>query len=307
MRWADYSAGRPSAAALRAAGFDGVIRYAGLGRSSKRLTSTEYRELVGGGVTVALVIELGTDDAWGSRTDDDFARGVSFAQAGLADARGLGLPESTLMACAADKHALDFQIDDVVRFARGFTSVVGQHRAGFYGFSETLRAVHDAGIVSWYWRCGSQPTAAERTWTHLWQRNDGKTEVSRVPCDINEQYNQLPGGSAPAPGPGNDEETMMLIPAAPNGDHFYIPLAGRPPYLYLFAGFGDTIEVKQMDFVRASKSGNQGDFVPGAQIRNFTFLSDRPGPLDLRSAAAAGAVGISIWYQAKHSFTAYVG
>ncbi|WP_033290344.1 glycoside hydrolase domain-containing protein [Amycolatopsis jejuensis] len=307
MRWADYSAGRPGSSALRSAGFGGAIRYAGLGRGPKRLTGGEYRELVDGGVTVALVIEQGTDDAWGSPGDDDFARGVAFGQAGLADARGMGIPDSVLMACAADQHAAPHQLDDVVQFARGFTSVVGRNRAGFYGFSETLRAVHDAGIVSWYWRCGSQPTAAERTWTNLWQRNDGTVSVAGIPCDINEEYLPLPtGGAAPVAG-STDEETLMLIPAAPDGDHFYIPLAGRPPYLYLFAGYGDTVEVKQMDFVRPSKEGTEGDFVPGAQLLNFTFLSDRPGPLDLRNAAAAGAVGISIWYRARHSFTAYVG
>ncbi|MFB9925216.1 glycoside hydrolase domain-containing protein [Amycolatopsis halotolerans] len=306
MRWADYSAGAPGPGSLKAAGFGGVIRYAGLGRGTKRLTGREYRNLVSGGVAVALVVELGTDDAWGSGTDDDFARGAAFGRAGLADARGMGIADSALMACAADSHAAAYQLDDVVRFASGFASVVGRNRAGFYGFSETLRAVHDAGVVSWYWRCGSQPTAAERTWTHLWQRNDGTVRVDRIPCDINEQYIPLPGGGTGS-APGNDEETLMLIPAAPNGDHFYIPLAGRPPYLYLFAGYGDTIEIKQMDFVRSTKEGTQGDFVPGAEIRNFTFLSDRPGPLDLRSVAAAGAIGISIWYQAKHSFTAYVG
>ncbi|ATY09828.1 DUF1906 domain-containing protein [Amycolatopsis sp. AA4] len=306
MRWADYSGGQPSPSGLKAAGFDGVIRYAGLGRGRKRLTGPEYRTLVRGGLTVALVVELGTDDAWGSRNDDDFARGVAFGQAGLADARAMGIPDSVMMACAADSHAAAYQLDDVVRFASGFASVVGRGRAGFYGFSETLRAVHDAGVVSWYWRCGSQPTAAERAWTHLWQRNDGTVDVDQITCDIDEQYIELPGGGT-GPAPGNDEETLMLIPAAPNGDHFYLPLAGRPPYLYLFCGYGDTIEIKQMDFVRASKEGDQGDFVPGAQIRNFTFLSDRPGPLDLRSAAAAGAVGVSIWYQAQHSFTAYIG
>lgn len=58
-----------------------MIRYAGLGRGTKRLTGTEYRNLVRGGITVALVIELGTDDAWGNRNDDDFARGVAFGQA----------------------------------------------------------------------------------------------------------------------------------------------------------------------------------------------------------------------------------
>ncbi|MCG3757365.1 glycoside hydrolase domain-containing protein [Amycolatopsis sp. Poz14] len=193
-RWADYSAGRPSGAALRRAGFSGVVRYIGLGREGKQLTAAEYRDLVGefGAANVLLVAEAGTADAWGTDTDDDYARGVAYGRIALADARAAGVPDWAGLACAADAHAQAFQLDDVVRYASGFRDVVGQGRCGVYGFSETLGVVHDAGIGCWYWLCGSELAQNDprRAWVNLWQRNRPPTviNVAGVPCDINEIY-----------------------------------------------------------------------------------------------------------------------
>jgi hypothetical protein len=191
-RWADYSGGRPSGAALKAAGFTGVIRYIGLGSEGKQLNAPEYRDLVAtfGAASVLLVAEASTADAWGTETDDDYARGLANGRTALADARAQGVPDSVGLACAADAHAQAFQIDDVVRYAKGFRDAVGQDRCGFYGFSETLAAVRAAGIGSWYWRCGSEPTAAEKTWVNFWQRNKAPTQVTvaGVQCDLNEVY-----------------------------------------------------------------------------------------------------------------------
>ncbi|MEV4604793.1 glycoside hydrolase domain-containing protein [Amycolatopsis sp. NPDC049253] len=191
-RWADYSGGRPSGAALKAAGFSGALRYIGLGSEGKQLSAAEYRDLVAtfGASNVLLVAEAGTADAWGTDTDDDYARGLANGRTALADARATGVPDGVGLACAADAHAQAFQVDDVVRYAKGFRDAVGQARCGFYGFAETLAAVHGAGVGSWYWRCGSEPTAAEKTWVHFWQRNSAPTRVTvaGVPCDINEVY-----------------------------------------------------------------------------------------------------------------------
>jgi hypothetical protein len=196
MQWADYSGGRPSGAALRGAGFGGVIRYVGLGGGAslpgKRITAAEYRDLTGAGVQVLLVCEGDTTDAWGG-----YAAGVANARIALADARELGIPDSVGIAAAADAHAANqAQINAAVEYARGFQDVLGKARAGFYGFQETVTAVRNAGIGSWYWRCGSEPSGTvnpptgEKSWTHLWQRNKAPTVrvVSGVTCDINEQY-----------------------------------------------------------------------------------------------------------------------
>jgi hypothetical protein len=175
-----------------------VIRYIGLGGEGKQLIASEYKDLVTvfGAQNVLIVAEAGTGDAWGTDTDDDYARGVAYGNLSVADARAQGVPDWVPLACAADAHAQAFQLDDVVRYARGFEAAVGKPRCGFYGFSETLTAVHSAGIGSWYWRCGSEPTVTEKAWVNFWQRNTAPTvrTVAGVVCDINEVYHPITQG-----------------------------------------------------------------------------------------------------------------
>lgn len=193
--WADYSGGRPSGAALRAAGFVGVLRYVGIGGPEKRITASEYRDLRGAGLDVLLVAEQWTTDAWGG-----YAAGLANARAALNDARALGIPDTIGIAAAADAHAANAgQIAAAVEYVRAFRDVLGVGRTGFYGFVETSNAVRAAGVASWHWRCGSYPDAAARTWVHFWQRNSGltTTPVSGVTCDINDQLNPLPTQGVP--------------------------------------------------------------------------------------------------------------
>lgn len=192
---ADYSGGRPTGAALKAAQFTFVIRYIGLGSSGKRLTAAEYRDLTAAGVTVLLVAELGTGDSWGTSSDDDYGRGRANASIALSDARACGVPEDKIFIFApSDAHAASqWQITDTVAYVRGFRDVLGVSRTGHYGFSETNIAVHNAGVASGFWRCGSQPSTADKAWVNFWQRNVAPTTkvVSGVVCDINDLYHQI--------------------------------------------------------------------------------------------------------------------
>jgi hypothetical protein len=196
-RWADFSAGRPSGAALVAAGFEGVLCYTGLGSAGKRITGSQYRDYKANNLGVLLVAELHTTDAWEGA--NDYALAQERARIALADARAQGIPDSVGIACAADAHVSPdphvgpAQIQDAVRYAAGFASVVGKGRAGFYGFSETSRAVHAADVVGWHWRCGTEPTAEDKKWVNFWQRNTAPTViwVSGIPCDINEVIRPL--------------------------------------------------------------------------------------------------------------------
>lgn len=188
-KWADFSGHAPGAAPLGAAGFEGVIRYVGEGSLSKRITAMEYQDYSRNSMPVLLVAELGTNDAWSS--SNPFADGVARAKDALADARNLGIPDYVGIACAADAHATPAQVASAVEYARGFASILGQARTGFYGFSETSRAVHDANVVGWHWRCGSAPDAVDAQWVNFWQRNDTTVTVGGTVCDINETYATL--------------------------------------------------------------------------------------------------------------------
>lgn len=190
MPWyADFSGSPPGASALRAVGFSGVWRYIGLGSEGKQIHAAEYRDYVANGITVALVAELGVDDAWASL--NDYQTGQARAQLALDDARREGIPDSVIIACAADAHASSaWQITDAVAYARGFASVLGWERTGFYGFRETSQAVYAAGVCRVHWRAGSEPTAAEKQWVNFWQRNSPPQliVVRGTQCDINEVY-----------------------------------------------------------------------------------------------------------------------
>lgn len=316
MQWADYSGGRPSGAALKAASFGGVLRYVGLGTSGKRINPTEYKDLVASGIQVLLVAELGTGDAWGTSSDDDYARGRANAQVALADAHGCDIPDSVGIAAAADAHAANQQqINDAVAYARGFRDVLGLARTGFYGFSETLNAVHNAGVASWFWKCGSIPTADEAKWVNFWQRNAAPTTrvVGGVVCDINEQYRPVgsTGGgggatsSAPAPAPSapsvsgapTDEEDGMIIVPPGTDDHVNLIVKGKTE-LYIACSFDRRVTVHSIDFFGPTGPDPKGTGV-GGHSDNGKIDPNRPGPL----AVPKGAVMATLRYTADHNFS----
>jgi hypothetical protein len=239
-QFADYSAGRPSGVALRAAGFGGVVRYIGLGSAGKRLTPAEYRDLVAAGLQVLLVAELGTTDSWGTSTDDDYARGKANAAVALKDAVACGVPAqgAVIFAASDAPSSASWHVTDTVAYVRGFRDVLGLARTGHYGFQATNAAVHAAGVASFFWRCGSEPSTADKAWVHLWQRNRNPTTrvVSGVPCDINEQYRPVsPVSPAPTPKPSVEEEESGMdpiqLPVSPSTSNRTIPWNGRAAVL----------------------------------------------------------------------------
>jgi hypothetical protein len=185
--WADYSAGRPGGAALRAAGFSGVIRYVGTPGRTKNITAAEYADLVANGLDVLLVFENTTTDVLGGN-----AAGVNNARAALANARACGIPDSVGIAACADMHLTARQIPAGLAYVDGFRAVLGA-RTGAYGFVEFVDAVHAAGSASWLWQCGARPVGAALSYVNFWQRNAGQSmvPVSGIACDINDQLNSL--------------------------------------------------------------------------------------------------------------------
>lgn len=204
VKAADYSGGYPGGAALRAAGFAIVIRYVGLGSPGKRITAAEYRDLVANGIQVLLVAELGVHDAEGG-----YPAGVVNAQAALADARRLGIPDSVGIAAACDEHLTTAQITTCVDYVRGFHDVLGQGRTGAYGFAEFVDAVHAQGYAGWWWKAGAAPTAAESTWVSFWQQNTGTQTVNHVAVDIDLQYHQV--GTPTPPLKGSNEDMWKFL------------------------------------------------------------------------------------------------
>src|SRR5437879_3849824 len=130
--WADYSAGYPGAAALRAAGFSGAVRYIGLGTGSKLMTAAEYRDFEANNFDFHLVAEYDTHDA-----EHGYATGRANAHIAVDDARAKGIPDirpngkPVGIASAADEHLYGGTIQVGVDYARGFHD--GRVESGWRG------------------------------------------------------------------------------------------------------------------------------------------------------------------------------
>lgn len=187
--------------AAKARGFSGAIRYIDAGSDGKQIHSTERQAAMRQGMGLLLVDELNTGDAWDST--NDFAAGAARGRGSLADAKAEGFGKIG-MSAAADAHAPTVRhISDAVQYARGFASVVGKTWAGFYGFSEVLRAVRAANVVSWYWLAGSKPSAEDAKWLAFWQDNTGTVTIAGVQCDINWRLD------GPMPGAAKEEDMPL--------------------------------------------------------------------------------------------------
>lgn len=202
--WFDYSQGRPSGAALKAAGARGVMRYVGVGGSStlpaKRLTAGELADLTGHGLIVLGAVESSTTRSNGGR-----AQGVADGKAALADPVTKKLP---VLFATNDQPAWS---QANVDYVAGFQSIVGKARTGVYGFGAFLTACSKAGLGSVYWQAGPSPSRTGTTGlVHFWQRqggavqaSDGPTSptlvtVAGVPCDPDNQLKELPTMTTPA-------------------------------------------------------------------------------------------------------------
>lgn len=192
--WADYSGGRPGGAALKAAGFTGVIRYVGEGSTGKRLTVAEAQDLAAHGLRVRCVVENTTTDANGG-----YNAGIAAAHAALNDpAVAAANPE--FIYAANDQPGWN-QTD--VQYVQGFTSVLG-NKGGAYGFGAFLAAVKAAiPDIGSLWQAGPAPSrTGTESIANLWQRNgtpgsavDGPATptavtVNGIECDVNNRINE---------------------------------------------------------------------------------------------------------------------
>jgi hypothetical protein len=186
---ADYSAGRPSGAALAAAGVSVSLRYIRQGSPGKLLTLAEYEDLTAHNITVIGVSEGNTHDMETGRS-----AGVAAAQADRAWLQAAGIPLRR-WACACDEHlAAGGPIATAVAHAQGYADVLGPD-GGCYGPIELMQAIAADGIADalWRWMWCHEPTAAQIAALALfaWQRNTGTAVIGGVTCDLNTIYRNL--------------------------------------------------------------------------------------------------------------------
>jgi hypothetical protein len=201
----DYSAGRPSGAAVRAAGYGFVARYLDNGLAGRaNLTSAEAADMAANGVGVVLVWErklIGRPD----RATEGAAAGTADAHAAQAQAEVVGLGGAPIY------FAVDFDVPDyapgnpdpraklgpVGDYLAAARDYVGASRMGVYGGFYAVSRALDAGLVQWAWQTVAWSGGQQDKRIHLLQRI-GTVHVDGVDCDVDEaradQFGQNPGG-----------------------------------------------------------------------------------------------------------------
>lgn len=207
-RGLDYSAGRIAGPVIRAAQYSFVCRYvdAPAYAGQKHVTPAEHADLAGSGVDVYLVFESVIGDMLGG-----YPAGVDHARRAMAGAAWIGYPVGVPIFFACDEHVTPHEIPTCLAYLDGVASVLGRARTGVYGFVELIQAAHDTGAAVAFWLAGRAPAAGSPA--HMWQRNDGFTQVGGITCDVNELLIPIPA-VVPAEH-AEDQVALIELPATP--------------------------------------------------------------------------------------------
>lgn len=147
-RVADYSAGKPGAAALKRAGFVGAVRYIGQPGWTKNTSAAELQDFNEHGLGMALVFELSAGDWRGG-----FEAGVRNARAARDHADAIEFPPDRPIYMAVDQDVVsEAEFRQVDAYLDGAASVLHKLRTGPYGEFEVCRRSAERGYV-WQWQC----------------------------------------------------------------------------------------------------------------------------------------------------------
>lgn len=178
----DYSAGRPAAGQVLAAGYAGVIRYIGFPTNRKCITAAEYADMTGAGVGVSLVYEQTAGDALLGRE-----AGRTAGRRALAHATDIGYPTATrpiYYACDTDV-VTDAQFAAVLDYLRGAADIHGSPAlVGVYGEYDVVERAAQAGVCAWYWQTRAWSGGRLNGRAHL-RQEIGTYTVGGVACDRN--------------------------------------------------------------------------------------------------------------------------
>ncbi|MEV0297239.1 DUF1906 domain-containing protein [Nocardia sp. NPDC050710] len=179
----DYAGGRPGGAAIRAAGYDFVVRYLTPGGPSlpgKQLTPEEADDLRAHGISI-----VSNWETTATRMLDGYAAGVVDARAGLAQVLRCGGRRDRPIYFSADFDATpqdQLRIDD---YLNGAASVLGGANVGIYGGYWSVSRALDAGSAVWAWQTVAWSGTNVETRRNIFQTGR-QVLVGGVVCDVNE-------------------------------------------------------------------------------------------------------------------------
>lgn len=237
----DYSAGIPSAAAIRAAGYAGAIRYCSDPREAwmagKPLRRSEADALRGAGLEVVSCYQFGKGDT--SDWLGGHAAGVQHATRALEIHRAAGGPDGAPIYMSIDSNPDRARFDaQVLPFLQGCESVLGHARTGVYCNAPTIDWALAAGVGAFFWQHDWGSGGRVHDAAHLHQRTIDADSLDGVGIDLNTilkpGYGQWsgsaagtttpPAAQASAPAPGDAADLLGRVtgsagdPAALLGD-----------------------------------------------------------------------------------------
>ncbi len=185
MKGVDYSFARPGAAAIKAAGYDFVLRYVPYpGDGGKGLDAAELADLRANGLAVGLVFESTAERHLGG-----FNAGVADAWQCNRSILDLNFPDRLPVYFAVDFDAQPSHWPLIDAYQAGAISVLGLPRVGIYGSYSVVEHAHEANTAAWYWQCRawSGTPVQMSPWRHLYQTYPGG-QINGGDVDFNEAF-----------------------------------------------------------------------------------------------------------------------
>ncbi|MEU8896301.1 glycoside hydrolase domain-containing protein [Nocardia sp. NPDC048505] len=178
----DYAGGRPGGAAIRAAGFDFVVRYLTPGGTSlpgKLLTPAEADDLRAHDISI-----VSNWETWADRMLDGYDAGARDAEAGLAQVLRCGGRTDRPIYFSVDFDATPAQQIPINAYLDGAATVLGRANIGIYGGYWPLHRALDSGHARWAWQTDawSGGNVESRRNIHQTLR---QVVVNGVVCDVN--------------------------------------------------------------------------------------------------------------------------
>jgi hypothetical protein len=180
----DYAGGRPDPAAIRAAGYEFVVRYlsdGGPNLPGKLLTPDEADRLRAAGVEI-----VSNWETYADRMLEGWQAGVDDANAALAQVLRCGGQRDRPIYFSADWDAFESQQRAIDDYLRGAATVIGEDNVGVYGGYWVVKRCLDNGTARWGWQAEAWSGGNVDSRAQLLQLNNtGYAWVGGVQCDIN--------------------------------------------------------------------------------------------------------------------------
>jgi len=293
MQVLDYSDGRPGAAAIKAAGYLGAVRYCGFPTRTKCTRAAELQDFTAHGLGMALVYEDSATDWMGG-----FARGQAAGDRARGHATSVGFPTDRPIYMAVDRDVVTSgEFGVMVEYLRGAsTSLGGWPLTGVYGEHDVMVRAQHAGVAAWFWQTRAWSTQIVNgarvvdlfPGRHLYQ-NAKQATVNGFACDINDVL-QADWGQHNANHIHIQEEDMTLTASELKAldDRFTIHRAWT---------------AEQLGKLAAVVSTGKGNALASAANPGWGWLNDNPVSLadlaaapapDVDEAAIASAVSAAV-------------